>query len=96
MNGIALQIPPDALKPLIEQVVAEAMRATADTGASLDKRLCYSEAEAAELLGLEPHVLRDERLKGNIKASQIVGRRIRYLREDLANYLRSRPWKRED
>jgi hypothetical protein len=41
-------------------------------------------------MDLEPWVLRDERRRGRIHASQIVGRRIRYTREDLMNYLIAR------
>jgi hypothetical protein len=33
------------------------------------------------------HQLRDERLRGKITASKIVGGRIRYTREDLVQYL---------
>jgi hypothetical protein len=41
-------------------------------------------------LGLHVHQLRDERRRGRIQASQIVGRRIRYLRADLERYLAER------
>src|SRR5262249_32972554 len=57
-------------------------------------RLAYAEAEAARLIGLKYHQLRDERLRGCIQASQIVGRRIRYLRNDLLDYLTSRRWQK--
>jgi hypothetical protein len=56
--------------------------------AKLGSRLAYTEEEAARLLGLEPHQLRDERGRGRITFSRIVGRRIRYTPEDLAEYLR--------
>jgi len=59
-------------------------------------RLCYSEPEAAAMPGLEPHQLRDERLRRRIKASSIVCRRIRYTRQDLMEYLSSRPWRKDD
>jgi hypothetical protein len=39
---------------------------------------------------MEQHQLRDERLRGRIGASQIVGRRWRYTRDDLLRYLQSR------
>jgi hypothetical protein len=50
----------------------------------------FIEEEAARLLGLELHVLRDERRRGRIATSQIVGRRIRYTQADLLNYLAAR------
>ena len=58
-----------------------------DDEARLGDRLAFDEPTAARLLSLEPHQLRDERLRGRITASTIVGRRIRYLREDLLAYL---------
>jgi hypothetical protein len=92
--ALALTIAPDVLRPLVEQVVAAALAQleAAKQTVAADDRLCYSEAEAAQLLGVEPHVLRDERLRKNIKASSIVGRRIRYTRADLVTYLAGRPW----
>ena len=44
-------------------------------------------ADAARLLGLEQHQLRDERRRGRLTASRIVNREIRYLRSDLMQYL---------
>jgi predicted site-specific integrase-resolvase len=49
--------------------------------------LAFSECEAAELLGIEPHSLREARRKGAIRASRIVNRRVVYAREDLLRYL---------
>jgi excisionase family DNA binding protein len=89
--GLSLQLGPDALRPLIAEIVAEALRQLEAARARVpDGRLAYSEEEAARLLGLEPHVLRDERRRGRIGASQVVGRRIRYSREDLLGYLAER------
>jgi hypothetical protein len=91
---VSLQLEAEALKPLIQQVVSEVLARLDSERAKLDGRLAYSEVEAAKMLGLEPHVLRDERLRGNIGASAIVGRRIRYTREDLTGYLLSRRWQK--
>jgi hypothetical protein len=95
MSGIHLQLDAEALAPLVRQVVAEVLAATADDRAKVGDRLCYTEAEAAALLGLNEHQLRDERLRGRIGASSIVGRRIRYTREDLVRYLAERRWRAE-
>jgi hypothetical protein len=80
-------IDPAALRPLIAQVVAETLARLEETRAAVPDRLAYSEPEAAALLGLNPHQLRDERRRGNIAASQVVGKRVRYLRQDLIDYL---------
>jgi len=91
-NGLALSIDPAGLTPLIRAVVRETLAAVeADQGA-LPARLAFGEAEAAALLGLHPHQLRDERLRGRIKASVGPGRKILYSRSDLLAYLTGRRW----
>ncbi|HEY8504821.1 MAG TPA: helix-turn-helix domain-containing protein [Gemmataceae bacterium] len=91
-RGVQLHIDPESLRPLIRAAVDEALAALRAAEAALpaEGKLCYSEAEAARLLGVNEHVLRDERRRGRIVASQIVGRRIRYRREDLVGYLMAR------
>ena len=89
--GVALQLDPEALRLLVELVVTQVLaRLEGERATFGDHRICYSEGEAAGLMGLEPHQLRDERRRGRITASQIVGRRIRYLREDVVRYLLAR------
>src|SRR5262245_55380323 len=90
MPGINFDFDPEALAPLIRAVVAETIAALDAERAGPDGQLAFSEETAAQLLELPPHVLADERRRGRIRASQIVGRRIRYTREDLTNYLLSR------
>lgn len=81
-------IDPEALRPLVEQVVRVAIERLEAVKGDLDPdRLAYSEPEAAALLGLNTHQLRDERGRGRITASLVVGRRVRYLRSDLIAYL---------
>ena len=82
-----VMIDPVELAPIIAATVSEVMQRIREDEASMGDRLAFSEQEAARLLGLESHQLRDERLRGRIAASQIVGRRIRYRREDLIAYL---------
>ena len=78
---------PAELAPIIEATVLEVMARIRDDETALGDRLAFSEQEAARLLSLESHQLRDERLRGRIAASRCVGRRIRYRREDLIAYL---------
>jgi hypothetical protein len=54
---------------------------------ALPEKMAFSEAEAARLLGLNSHQLRDERLRGRISASRVVGNKVRYLHADLVGYL---------
>jgi len=69
---------------------ARSIAAIENDRVALADKLAFSEAEAARLLSLAPHQLRDERGRGKIVASQVVGRRIRYLRADLIAYLMGR------
>jgi hypothetical protein len=93
-NGFHFAFDPDALRPLIESVVAEAIGRleAARPGAAAGERLAYGEAEAARLIGLNAHQLRDERRRGRITASVGPGRKILYSLEDLKTYLLSRRW----
>jgi hypothetical protein len=91
LGSVLVQLTVDQLRPLVEAVVGETIRQLeADRQHLNGGVLAYSEAEAAKLLGLEEHQLRDERRRGRIRASQIVGRRIRYQRGDLLAYLAER------
>jgi hypothetical protein len=82
-----IEFDPDSLRPLVALVVSEAITQLRADEAMLDGKLCFGEEEAARLLGLNVHVLRDERRRGQITASRIVGRRIRYTKADLLGYL---------
>ncbi|MBL8796322.1 MAG: helix-turn-helix domain-containing protein [Planctomycetia bacterium] len=95
-TGINLQVDPEQLQPLVKQVVAETIIQLETDRAKLNDKMAYSEPEAARLLGLQPHQLRDARLAGKIGCSQITGRRIRYTREDLLHYLAANRWEPKD
>jgi hypothetical protein len=87
MSSVQLSIDPSVLTPLVEQIVTEVLSRVGNAQGALPERLAFGEAEAARLLGLNQHQLRDERLRGRIAASKIVGGRVSYLRQDLLAYL---------
>lgn len=89
-NGLTLQIDSAALKPIVQAVVAEVLAQVDGARAAPPGKQVFSEGEAAQLLGVETHVLRDERGRGRITFSRIVGRRIRYTQADIDEYLRRR------
>ncbi len=89
-HPLTLGVDADALAPLVRRIVAETLAAVEADRSRLGDRLAWGEAEAAALLGLHVHQLRDERLRGRIAASKIVGGRIAYLKADLLAYLSSR------
>lgn len=77
----------EEIEKLIDSAVSKAVAATLDINPKLPKnRLAYSEPESASLLGVQPHVLRDARLRGEIIATR-VGGRLAYTRDDLLSYL---------
>jgi hypothetical protein len=74
----------------LEPIIAAAVRATLaeiqTTEAKLNGRLGYPEPEAAALLGIERHALRDARLRGEVSARKI-GKRVVYSRSALLGLL---------
>lgn len=78
-----LSLDPADLKPIVEAVLAEVLAKAAPLQS---ERLAYLEPEAAALLGLRAHQLRDARLRGEITATK-VGGRLGYSREELLAYL---------
>lgn len=82
-----LTLDPSDLRPIVEAVVAQTLQAIRESADPIDgQRLAYSESEAAAVLGVRPHVLRDARLRGEITATKIGGR-IGYEVGELRNYL---------
>ena len=86
----SLSIDAAALTPLVRQIVTEAQAALEADRTRLDGQEVYTESEAARWLRLADHQLRDERRRGRIAASRIVGGKIRYTRADLIQYLAQR------
>jgi len=76
----------DDLKPVIEEAVRATLEQINHLQGSLGDRMAFTELEAAELLGLPKHSLRDLRLAGRIRASRL-GKRIVYSREELLRLL---------
>jgi hypothetical protein len=74
------------LKALVREVATELERerATLDHG---PEWLACNESKAADLLGVKPSVLRDERARGNLSCCFIAGGRVRYTRAQLVEYL---------
>jgi len=78
-----------ALREFVASVVSETVAKLQADQSAAGETLAIDEAEAARLLGMKRHQLRDERLKGRIRASRVCGgKRILYSRDDLREYLR--------
>lgn len=75
------------LQPLVEAVIAITLRKVEDERRQVGQKLAYSESEAAALLSVKTHVLRDARLRGEIAGFRL-GKGIRYARDELLRYLR--------
>lgn len=89
---ISLTLDSAGLEKLIQHTVQETVARLEANRNILDDKIAYNEAEAASLLSLEPHQLRDERRRGRIGASVGPGRKILYSKADLLTYLASRRW----
>src|SRR5690349_11439931 len=84
--GLTLLLNEAALRPLIRLLVREAIEYLHANGFHGD-RIAYSEQEAASLLGMVYHRLRDERRRGRISHSRGPKRSVLYQRSDLVEYL---------
>ncbi|HUT13608.1 MAG TPA: helix-turn-helix domain-containing protein [Thermoguttaceae bacterium] len=84
--SLQIQFDQDALRPLIRLAVAEALERMEVERAKFNGRLAFTEPEAAVLLGVKPHVLRDCRRRGELQGAK-VGSKIVYTRADLLEFL---------
>jgi hypothetical protein len=85
--GLSLNLDPDVLRPFVEAVVRETVAVLDAARERTGDRLAFPEAEAARLIGLAPHQLRDLRHRKGIAFTRGVGGRIFYQRHDLLAYL---------
>ncbi len=76
----------DELRPLVQLAVAEALDRMEAERAKFNGRLAFTEPEAAILLGVKPHVLRDCRRRGELQGAK-VGSKVVYTRADLLEFL---------
>ena len=74
------------LRPLIDAAVQSTLDKIQADEAKLAARIGYIEPEAAALMGVQSHVLRDCRLRGEI-SGRLVGKRIVYSRDALLRFL---------
>jgi excisionase family DNA binding protein len=84
--SVRIQFDQEDLRPLVQLAVAEALDRLEEERARLHGRLAFTEPEAAVLLGVKPHVLRDCRRRGELQGAK-VGSRILYTRDDLVAFL---------
>jgi len=79
----------EELRPVVQAIVQEVLSQLEQRQLLVNGKLALTEAEAAELIGLNPWQLRDVRLNGKITHSRIVGNRVRYTLKDIQKYLDS-------
>lgn len=82
-----LELSSDDLKPIVAEVVREVL-AQADTATTRldDRRLGFTEQQAAQALGIPQHRLRDARLRREVRAKKI-GKGYVYSRDSLLKFL---------
>jgi hypothetical protein len=84
--SVRIQFDRDDLRPLVEIAVAEALDRIEEERAKSSGRLAFTEPEAAALLGVKAHVLRDCRRRGELRGAK-VGSKIVYTRAELLEFL---------
>lgn len=79
---------PEDLRPIIREVVREVREEFEAERQKLGEQLAFAEPEAATLIGVPWHVLRDCRLRGEISGRRVSKRTI-YSRQELLAFLES-------
>lgn len=87
MADVSLQIGVDVLRPLIKQIIREVVQELNDDREQFGGKLAYPLPEAAALLGVRQHVLRDARGRGEL-VGRLIGKKIVFSREELVAYAR--------
>lgn len=82
-------VPTEQLSTLIREITRQVLAETNAMGIE-PTRLAWTEEEAAPMLSLQTHQLRDERLRGRIKYSRGPRNRVLYTRQNLLDYLHNR------
>ena len=79
----------ESLRPLLSEIVRDAVAGLATKQpATNDEPRVYTESQAAELLQLQKHNLREARKAGKIAFTRTVGRRIAYTKQDIDDFLK--------
>ena len=87
-ESLSMRVDVGKLRPLLHQLVLEVL-ANVPADFQTSHRLAYPEPEAAALIGIPQHSLRDCRLRGEIQGLKI-GKRICYMRDELVTFLLSK------
>lgn len=87
--AVGLVIDPAALDPLLDRAFERLLVRLDEVRDRLGggDRLAFSEREAAALLGVRQHQLRDARLAGKVVGSRLMGNKVFYSKADLVAYL---------
>ena len=80
------------LRPLIEACIVATLEKLRPVDDALTGRLSLSEPEAAAVIGIAAHGLRDCRLRGEISGG-LIGKRIFYSAEELRRFVAERTGK---
>ena len=80
-----IKLDSDDIRPLVVEIVQQAIALLGPDGLN---KIAWPEDEAAALVGMQPHQLRDRRLEGLVKAKK-VGRSFYYTRDELLKLVAS-------
>lgn len=78
----------DELRPVIQATVCAILEEIKPMDARLKDRIAFSEKEAAELMGVPQHVLRDARYRGEVSAKRL-GKKVMYSLHELRRFWES-------
>ena len=78
----------DELRPVIQAAVYAVLEEIKPLDSRLKDRFAFTEKEAAELLGVPQHVLRDARYRGELSGKRL-GKKVMYSPDELRRFWES-------
>lgn len=78
----------DELRPIIRAATVAILEEIKPLDARLMDRFAYTEKEAAQLLGVPQHVLRDARYRGELSGKRL-GKKVMYSPDELRRFWES-------
>ena len=86
MSGFQINLDDEVLAPLVARITKQVVEQLDETRAKFGGRLGYTLPEAAAMIGVKPHVLRDARARGEIRG-RLIGKRLIFSRDELIRFV---------
>ena len=86
MSTLNINVDDDVLEPLVTRITKQVLAQLEEDRMKLGGRIGFTLPEAAALIGVKPHVLRDARSRGEIRG-RLVGKKLVFSRDELLRFV---------